>query len=469
MNTFKLSEADRKRSLRASIIDGIFASVTFGVTNNFVVPFAVAFHASSAFIGWLSSLPNLVSALSQLKSADFTERVGSRLRTMEWCVYLQATTAVLIALLAFGAPAIGQAATETSYLVLICLFVLFGAFSFPQWSSLMSDTVKPEEYGRYFAWRSAIIGGLMIVVGYASAFFLDHAPIARFLPGAYAGFAVLFAAAGISRYFSGYYVGRMVDVPIAIPAAEANPQTFGVRFTYWQFLKRYKESNFVKFVVFTAAMNFAICVWGPFSTVYMLQELHMTYTQYTMVVLAASMAGLVSLPFWGRYADRIGNAKIIKITTLFFPVFTVGFMLTTNLYLIVLLNAFVGYIWTGFNLASGNFIYDVATPAKRTRCVAYYGVTNGIAVCLGCLAGGYLLPHLPPLTIGVTSRILTLMLISAILRATVLVFFVNSFREVRAATPMEEHRLFFTIIGVQPGLDLIREFVNERVSRKKQP
>jgi MFS family permease len=461
-----MNDADRKRSLRASITDGIFASVTFGVTNNFVVPFAVAFQAGSAFIGWLSSLPNLVSALSQLKSADFTEKVGSRLRTMVWCVYLQATTCVLIALL----PYITQGrALEYSYLVLICLFVLFGSFSLPQWSSLMSDTVKPDEYGRYFAWRSAIIGGLMIVVGYASAFFLDHFPAARFTTGVFTGFAILFAAAGISRYFSGYFVGRMVDVPLIIPSPETDSRTFGVRFTYWQFLKRYKESNFVKFVVFTATMNFAICVWGPFFTVYMLKELHMTYTQYTMVALAASVAGLVSLVFWGRYADRIGNAKIIKITSLFFPVFTVGFMLSADLVYIILLNAFVGYIYTGYNLAAGNFIYDVATPAKRTRCVAYYGVTNGMAVCLGCLAGGYLLPFLRPITTCVTSNILTLMLISAILRALVLVFFVNSFREVRTAEPMEEHRLLFTIIGVQPGLDLIREFVNERVSRKKQP
>lgn len=439
-----LSDADRKASLRASMLDGVFTSLMFGFTGNFIIPFAVALKATSAFIGWLSSLPAFLGSLAQLPSAELAEKLGSRLKLSQWCVFVHAATWVLIMLL----PFLGQhPATPLLFLALVCANAAAGSLAFPAWSSLMSDTIKKEEYGRYFAWRGSILGMVTLAAGFAAGLVLDIFP-----ESSLRGFAVLYGAAAAMRLVAGYYVGRMKD----LPSSPESAGPYSARFTYWQFIRRLPESNFAKFVVFVSLMNFSLSVVGPFFAVYFLQELHLSYLHYTFINLSSLLASLLSLPFWGRYCDRVGTIKIVKVSVLVFPLLPIAWMFTSHLVLMCLLSALGGYVWTGYNLAANNFIYDAASPEKRTRCIAYFSVTNGILVCAGSLLGGYLLPHLPAFPGTIVSSIITLMLISGILRALVIAGLIRSFREVRPAEAMEDSDLLLTILGIRPGWGLLQ-------------
>ena len=85
-----------KNSLRASYWDGVCASVMVGLTQDYLVPYALALKATVKQIGLLSSLPNLGAALIQLKSADITERLLSRKKITLISVFLQALILVPI-------------------------------------------------------------------------------------------------------------------------------------------------------------------------------------------------------------------------------------------------------------------------------------------------------------------------------------------------------------------------------------
>jgi len=52
-----------KKSLKFSVLDGAAWAAMFGLTQNYITPFALALKATTVQIGLLSSLPNFATAL----------------------------------------------------------------------------------------------------------------------------------------------------------------------------------------------------------------------------------------------------------------------------------------------------------------------------------------------------------------------------------------------------------------------
>ena len=114
-----------------------------------------------------------------------------------------------------------------------------------------------------------------------------------------------------------------------------------------------------------------------------------------------------------------------------------------------------GFAWAGFNLCASNYILDAISPEKRARCIAYFNVLNGVALCAGSFLGGWLVTHLPP-THG--SSIYTLFAVSTACRifATSLIAWV---KEVRPVEPVNSNALFFSMLGINPLLGVERKTV----------
>jgi len=427
----------RESSLRASILDGIFASIMMGFTVNYTTPFAVLIGANNFFIGLLNSIPQLFGSFVQLKSADIVKKIKSRVKSISWSVFLQASTYLVISLFFL----ISKKSQVEIFILLITINTVFGCVATPAWASLMSDTVEKNKYGEYFSWRGKVLGFVSLASSFVAGFFLFV------FPNKFLGFIILFFLAGICRFISGIYLSKMDDIPVeTLPNRD---------FSYFQFIRRFSESNFVKFTLFVSLMNFATFLAAPFFAVYMLDTLKFKYSTYTIITSAGAIAGLISLPFWGKFADRYGNVKIIKASAKLIPLMPIFWLFTKNPFILTVVNAFAGYIWTGFNLCIVNFIFDATSSDVRTRCVGYFNFTNGFFIFLGSLIGGWLAMHLPEFIFN--SSLLTLFLVSGLARVLVNIFLLNSFNEVREAEKIEDRELLYIITGLIPVLSLGEE------------
>ena len=203
-NTYDNYEPNRNKSLKASLLDGIFASIMFGFTINYIIPFALLFGAKNFQIGLLNSIPHLFGSVVQLKSAEVVERLRSRVKTITISVLLQALTWLGI-FLVFSSP---EKIRIETFILLVTLNTIFGSISTPAWASLMSDTVDKTKYGEYFSWRGKILGFINLVSNFAAGFFLFV------VKNKLAGFIILFITAGICRIISGIYLSKMDDIPI---------------------------------------------------------------------------------------------------------------------------------------------------------------------------------------------------------------------------------------------------------------
>ncbi len=419
------------QSLDTSWKEGIPASVMQSILDEYLIPLGLFLGATPVQIGFLVAIPNLLGSFSQFLAVKVVEVMGSRLRFLIQATLLQAFFLIPIALL----PLFKMPHCILWLIFLVTAFRVAGNLIGTVWGSLASDYLPAEERGKYFGWRSKLagfagVGG--IILGGVLLFF-----VGKFSTPA--AFVTLFSFAALARFLSSALMSKMQDV--------RQTRSEDASFTFLMFIRRIRESNFVRYTVYVASIIFATQLAAPFFSVYMLRDLHFNYLVYMAIHLAAVATGYLSLPAWGHHADSVGNAKILKITSLLIPLIPLFWTFSSNLIYLFLIEIFAGFAWGGFNLCSLNFIYDAVSPAKRIRCLSYFTFISGVATFLGAAIGGYLAEHLPPIK---GSSILTLFLVSSLMRFLSHFALSPQFHEVReTAKQTSSLELFFSVVGIR--------------------
>ena len=420
-----------RRTLRSSVKDGIAAAIMAGVIDFYATPLALFLGASVQQVGLIIALPNLMSSLSQFHAVRVIYWVGGRLRLLVRLVFSQASLIFCVAIL----PWLAISNRAELLLILLILAAVCGGLAGPAWGSLMSDYIPASKRGRYFGWRNRIVGAVTIGSVIASGLLLDWFPPFSDRMG----FCILFSAAALARYMSVYFINQMDEPPHRRdPASD---------FTFFMFIARFKESNFLKFVVFAACLNFASYLAAPFFAVFMLHDLQFSYMTYMALQVCSTLASFVALPLWGRHADLVGNVRVLRLSSFFAALIPLLWLFSHHPIYLMLVQMWAGFAWSGVTLCTGNFIYDAVTPQKRIRCIAYFNVINGVALFLGSSLGGFLGSRIPPLF---GYRLLGLFALSCFCRLSVYLLLSRSFREVRPTHEVSIQELFFSVVGVRP-------------------
>ncbi|HXV84944.1 MAG TPA: MFS transporter [Candidatus Binatia bacterium] len=420
-----------RESLRSSFKDGIVAAFMAGITDHYATPLALFLGATVQQVGLITAVPNLLASLSQFFAVRVIYWVGGRLKLLVRLVFSQASLIFLMAFL----PWLEIPHRAELVLLLLILAAVCGGLAGPAWGSLMSDYIPPSKRGRYFGWRNRTVGAVTIVSVITSGLILNS-----FQNVSYgAGFFIVFFLAAGARYASAYFIKQMDEPPHRRdPASD---------FTFFMFVARFRESNFLKFVIFTACLTFATYLSAPFFAVFMLRDLQLSYLTYMALQVCSAFASLVALPLWGRHADLVGNVRVLRLSSFLAALIPALWLWSHDPAYLMLIQLLGGFAWSGVALSAGNFIYDAVTPQKRVRCIAYFNVINGVALFLGSFLGGFLASRLPPL-FGYS--LLSLFAVSCACRVFFYLLLSRSFREVRPAHEVSIHQLFFSVVGIRP-------------------
>ncbi|MDD4860078.1 MAG: MFS transporter [Dehalococcoidales bacterium] len=407
------------KNLRYSIIDGSAHAAMLGLTQDYIVPFALALKASTAQIGLLTSVPSLIMALSQLAAPRLTDIAGSRKKIILPAVMLHAFMWLPVLLAAYILP--GQ---RIGWLIACyTLTTVFGSLGTPAWGSMMADIIPERIRGRYFGLRSRICNFATLVFSFIAGGIL-HFLTANVL----LGFSLLFGGAALLRVVSWRFLYKMHEPPATRPSTTENPITL---------LRSIGKTNIGRFIIYVALVQLTVSICAPYFSVYMIRDLKLSYGTYIIVIATATLSNLVFMTFWGRRADWGGNIRILRITSFIIPIVPLMWLGGSRLYYLIIVQIVSGFAWSGFNLISTNFLYEAAPPDKRTQYIAVANALNGSAVCLGAMLGGLLVSHLPAL---MGYQMLTLFTISSVLRfaiAELLLFRINEVRAVPATSTSE--------------------------------
>lgn len=427
---------DVQKSLRYSWKEGVAAQVSISAFDYFLIPYALFLGATTQQIGLLAAVPNFISSLSLLFAVRAVDLAGTRHNLLSYGSALQAVLLAPVIFLSFLPVSTGWKMTILIFLV--STFRMLGSLIGPAWGSLMSEYLPEGQRVQYLGWRSRMVA----ISGIVSTAFWGT--LLYFIKDVSqdSGFVAVFAGVVFTRFISFYLMSRMVDLPHK--KSEPTP------FSFSNFKERLRVSNFAKFVYFVTTMTFATQLAAPYFSVYMLKDLNFSYLSYTAVQLASVVASLIAFPLWGRNADIVGNARVLKSTAFVIPVLPVLWMFATTPGALIIIELFSGFIWSGFGLCTSNFIYDAVAPEKRVRYLSYFNLINGGAAFAGASIGGYFAAILPPLF---GYQLITLFLISAILRMGASLFLSRHFKEVReSAKKVSSMDLYFSVIGIRPLL-----------------
>lgn len=420
----------RENTKKLSIIEGGFYGIHEGVGLKYIAPFALAIGKDNpyviTFLAILHSVPSLIGNLSQL----YTNHIINKFRRkhiLAFFIILQSLAwfSILLSGLFFLKFNFNSNLSLILLVISYTFLVSFGSFTSPVWTSLMKDIVV-DKNGYYFGRRIMISGFVALASSLLAGIFLDKLSPNKLL----IGFFLLFFFAFIFRLLSGISFLFHYDPPFKKVGSNY--------FSFIDFVREYRTSNFVKFSLFISFFMFSVSLASPFFIVYMLEDLKFSYLTWTIISVVGSLSSLIFMSFWGNFIDNYGSIKTIRITGIIISLIPIAWIFTYYmnpesliiLIYLIILELFAGFMWAGFNLSYSNFVYDVIVKKEKTHlCSAYFNVLHAVGVFLGAIIGSLIISF--NINLFFVSSIFFIFFLSALSRVVAYLIMTPKINEVR--------------------------------------
>jgi len=419
------------RSVRASLNDGASWAAMTGFADPYAVPMAMALGASTSAIGLLKSLPFLVSSVFQIFMERAVTALGSCRRAILLAVGVQALSMSAAAFSVFMPKGPGL----IFFLCVMVVYTVAGNAASAPWSVLMGEYIPPAKRGEFFGFRYQLVGVSFFAGSYIASRLLG------WLGGrGELGFFAVFTAAGLFRTLSFFFITGMYEPKSSFHMPRGNR----VNFLSSLDLRKGRVPALFFSVLMMLISTYLV---APYFSVYSLKELKSSYPQFMVLMTIGQMMTYLFMRRWGMAADTYGSVKILKAAFILIPTVPLLWALSRNFYYLSAVEAYSGIIWGAYTIGMNNFIYETIPPHGRAGYNSFFIFTNGIAQFAGAMVGAWLYERLPPLR---GSSFVTLLLVSAALRALAglpMLLLVKEVRQVRTAGTID---LLLGIIGFHP-------------------
>ncbi len=370
-----LTEQQVRRGLRASVVEGSFATLYSTLAGGmFLTGLALYLGANSFHIALISAIPALVTGFGFL-SGYLVRQAGSRKRLVILTAGIGRAVYVVLVPLLLLRLRVGLGLFFAVVAASSILMTLAGTI----WTSWMSDFVPEDRRGRFFGMRNAIIGIIGVAAAYGAGRGMDALKAVGHEPLGYGiafGLAVLFGL--------GSTIGLFQQPE---PGLEPRPAV-GLRELLFGPLR---ERQFRRLTIFLAVWFLTGTLASPFYLVHLIKNLHFPFAAIGVYSIIGGVTGMVFQPFWGRVIDRFGarpvtlfNFALVGVMPLLWLFATPSFRLP--IWLDGLCN---GIIWSGASLGLWNLLLELAdNPARKESYFAIYTAVTGLGAFVASLLAG---------------------------------------------------------------------------------
>ena len=426
-----------------------------GITSSFLVPYAILLQASTIVLGILGTFPELLGALLQFFTKKLFLVSYSRKKIIVILAFLQS----LLWLPLLFLPKFQLLHPSYVLLFFLCLIALCSAIISPLWNGLMLDLVPEHHRGSYFGKRNIVIAVTAFLATIIGGLILNQFTTEnKFL-----GFSILFIIAAFSRIISTLFLSKMYE------PENINTSNFSFKQdlqTFISFITHIRKESFGRYVLFISFFKFAVFIASPFFAVYMLKVLHFSYLQFALITLASVVTSVIGMKIFGKYGDTSGSKNVLFICGFLIPLIPVLWIFTKNFYILFLIEAFSGFVWAGFNLSTSNYLYDCSTKNDILDHVSYFNLFHTLFLLLGSLVGGLLIEYLP--FNSLERNILTVIIISGILRLLTAIIFIPTLKEMRLIEIPLEKGFFAKFVAIKHVQGFIPETIGHYDKRTQK-
>ncbi|MBD2615066.1 MFS transporter [Nostoc punctiforme FACHB-252] len=466
-----------RRSLKASTVDSVLAAVySIGTSGILLANLLVELDASPVIFGMLSSIPMLVNLIQPL-GAYLSERSTSR---FQYALRTHGIARVLWVILVIAIAATSWGVLNHNYLVILTLLILLlsnllAGLGTPSWLSWMATIVPRRLRGRYFGIRNSAasltnlicvpIAGLAVshwyggvVQGYGVILFLS-------MIFGIVGLGCQYFQADMNPLSQNTHVGKFPQTSeiqsdttkkeelqpqgeldmghgeLGIGHGEHStasmPNQKGMEFSdtlnksaqvtqlIYTPLKPvnfsiWKNSNFLKFLLYFGLWTLAFNLSAPFFNLYMLDTLDLNVGYVTIYTSLQAGANLLMLIVWGKLADKIGNRPILLfggILLATIPLLWLGIGINQlDIWLwLPLLHILAGGTGAAMDLCNNNIQLGIAPIKNQSIYFAIAAAVAGASGALGTTIGSFILQFTQ------SGGLLALFTLSTVFRLTALI------------------------------------------------
>ncbi|MBD1815302.1 MFS transporter [Microcoleus vaginatus DQ-U2] len=399
----KFSKKDVRSTLKASTLDGVFATIFESATTGVLLSnFLLQLGASSVEIGIFSAIPMVVNLLQPL-GAYVADRTTSR----RWYnLFVFGASRLLWLVLAVAIVWGSQHADlhqllQWTLLTVVAASVL-AAFANSSWFSWMAAVVPQRLRGRYFGFRNSavsfisLLGVPLMGLGVST---WDGGPIFGYGIVLFVGVLAGMISLGCQSFMGD------VNPQVYKKDAESDRLTEKKEKQITDFVPSVlKDSNFLMFILYFSVWTFAVNLSAPFFNIYLLKDLSLDVSLVTIYTSLSSGANLLLLMFWGKLADRWGNRPLLIAVGLVVAVTPLLWLGTGNYPFALwvwlpLLHLLGGTTLGAIGLCTNNIQMEIAPIEQPSTYFAIAAAVSGVAGALGTTAGGFL-AELPGMSLG---------------------------------------------------------------------
>ncbi len=434
-----------KKDLNNSIYDGVLFSLMTGLGDNFLPAAAVLGGATSFQIGLLSAIPSLAGSVFQFFAGPLLRLVGSRKKFVIAGVGLHAIAWLLIAGIMFYPG-------EISFWALLAVYSMgFGINLLVNsaWSSWIADLVPENERARFFADRNRYLNLALFTATFLGGIFLRDVDLGF---GQKAAFALIFFIAFMARALSLYFHAKIFE-------PEFKPMLMheiGLKHLF--LLPSYK--NELSVILFLSIMTFSTQIASPFFTPYMITDLKFDLGMIGAITSIAIVARIISQRYWGNMIDIYGNRMVLIVCAVGASLVPAMWLLSKDFMHIMVFNAFSGFVWGGFDLASFNFLLGSVSREIRASFMSKYNMFNGLLYAIGGIAGAIAIGYFGADLYWGFAAIPLVFIISTGLRLLTVIIFAPMLPRKDLPGLQEDRDLIVKILAVYPAQGAIMTVFN---------
>ncbi|MEG4409110.1 MFS transporter [Microcoleus sp. MON2_D5] len=399
----KFSKKDVRSTLKASTLDGVFATIFESATTGVLLSnFLLQLGASSVEIGIFSAIPMVVNLLQPL-GAYIADRTTSR-RWYNLFVFgaSRLLWLVLAVAIVWGSQHADLHQLLQWTLVTVVAASVLAALANSSWFSWMAAVVPQRLRGRYFGFRNSavsfisLLGVPLMGLGVST---WDGGPIFGYGIVLFVGVLAGMISLGCQSFMGD------VNPQVYKKDAESDRLTEKKEKQITDFVPSVlKDSNFLMFILYFSVWTFAVNLSAPFFNIYLLKDLSLDVSLVTIYTSLSSGANLLLLMFWGKLADRWGNRPLLIAVGLVVAVTPLLWLGTGNYPFALwvwlpLLHLLGGTTLGAIGLCTNNIQMEIASIEQPSTYFAIAAAVSGVAGALGTTAGGFL-AELPGMSLG---------------------------------------------------------------------
>jgi MFS family permease len=427
--------AMRCAMLEAAVVGGMFAC-----TDLWLVPLLkLGLGAHDTAIGLLSVVPMLALMVLGVWARPLIVALGGNQRTIILTCLVQVGCLLALSLPLHLSDRPWSVPLATG---LVMALGVVGGLGGPAWVAWMGGVVPMPVRGRYTALRNRIFNATRLGFVGLMALVMWQLPANA---GPWGLQAVLLVAAA-SRCGSGWLQWRAGTPPQRQPRPQGNDRSslLAAQQGFLDFALHLNRSSLGRWTLVWASLMAGMMVAGPFFAPYMLAPvaeggLGLTAFWYSFLMVVNPVVKLLTYPAAGWLIETRGSAAVLRAGVALCLFIPVGWMATSNFWLLVACEVLSGVAWALMECSVGVLLFSChPDQLARARLIGYHQTVFAVFTCAGSALGTFLvaLDSLPALW---GSRYHTIFFISMVLRLPAVVLATMLLPALRRADLPDRH------------------------------